>query len=503
MSSAHGGIGGGRRAAFLLLAGLAGALLASAVWYGWQRFGSTGGAVSGLHTVGGLRVAVETRPAAPKVGENTLRVRVADAAGAPLRGARVEALVYMPQMGAMPRMESRPVLREVRPGVHEGRFRLAMGGSWEVDLAVAPSQGAPTRAALRLTVDSEGFTWVGEEGASGAGADTAAGAITLSAERRQEIGVTVDTLRTRVLDYERRVAGKVAFDETRSYEVALKFQGWVRELYADFTGGPVRRGEALLTVYSPELYSAQREFVEALAARDSLPPGSSRDRAADLADAARQRLLLWDLAPAQVAALERTRQPVEAVPILAPVSGVVLEKAVVRGASVMPGQMLFRIAPIDPVWVVADVFQNELAYLRTGAPARVSLPNGGGAVRPGRVSFIYPYLQEATRTGQVRVEVPNGDLALKPDMFVDVTLLVPLGRRLAVPVPAVVFSGERRVVFVDRGGGRLEPREVQLGPRAGDYYAVDAGLAPGDVVVTSGNFLVSAESQLRSALRNW
>lgn len=504
--------GGGRagRAGLVVGSALAGALLASGVWLALARLGG-GGAGEGadLRPVGSVRVGVATVPGAPKVGENTLRVRVADAAGRPLRGARVAALVFMPQMGAMPYMESRPALREVRPGVHEGRFNLVMGGSWDVDVAVTPPGGSAARAALRLTVETTGLTWVSEEGggeaaAAGAAADAAsAGAIRLSARRRQEIGVTVDTLRVRDLDHERRASGRVTYDETRRCEVALKFAGWVRELRADFTGQPVRRGDVLLTVYSPDLYAAQREFVEALVVRDSLPAGPARERAAELADAARERLRLWDLAAEQLAELERTRRPRETVPIVSPVGGVVVEKTVVQGSAVMPGQALFRIAPLDPVWVVAEVFQHELAWLAVGDPVSVGLPGSSGPGIRGRIGFISPSLREDTRTAQVRVEVANPGGRLRPDMYVDVTLRAALGRRLAVPVSAVVYSGERRVVFVDRGGGRLEPRDVVLGPRAGEWFPVEAGLAAGDVIVTSGNFLVAAESRLRSALRGF
>lgn len=498
-----------RAAGTILLSATAGALVASALWLAATRLGGPGVSEADLHPLGGLRVAVESRPAVPKVGDNILRVRVLDAAGKAARDARVSALVFMPQMGSMPYMESRPPMREVRPGLYEGRFTLVMGGSWDVDLAVASAGGAGGRAALRLTVGTEGFTWVSEEEPAAAPADSAAagepvpGTVTLSPRRRQEIGVVTDTLRVRDLDYERQAAGKVTYDETRRSDVTLKFQGWVRELRADFTGQPVRRGETLFTVYSPELYAAEREFVAALAARDSAADGAPRRRAAELAAAARRRLLLWDLPAAHVDRLERTRQPSETVPVVSPVSGVILEKSVVQGSSVTPGQALFRIAPLDPLWVVADVFQYELPYLERGDPVRVAVPGEPGADRTGRVSFVYPYLRDATRTGQVRLEVANRDLALKPDMYVEVTVRVPLGRRLAVPASAVVYGGERRIVFVDRGGGRLEPREVELGPRAGDYYAVTAGLASGEAVVTSGNFLVAAESRLRSTLENW
>jgi len=182
---------------------------------------------------------------------------------------------------------------------------------------------------------------------------------------------------------------------------------------------------------------------------------------------------------------------------------VVVEKTIVQGSAVMPGQALFRIAPLDPVWVVAEVFQHELPWLAVGDPVSVRLPGGAGPEIRGRIGFISPSLREDTRTAQVRIEAANPGGRLRPDMYVDVTLHAALGRRLAVPVSAVVYSGERRVVFVDRGGGRLEPRDVVLGPRAGEWFPVEAGLAAGDVIVTSGNFLVAAESRLRSALRGF
>jgi Cu(I)/Ag(I) efflux system membrane fusion protein len=444
-----------------------------------------------MHDVGGgLRVGVATVPSEPKVGSNALRMKIEDASGKPVRGARVDALVSMAAMGAMPRMESKPALAEQSPGVYEGKFGLAMGGSWDLDLSVAAPGQAPVRTALRMTVGVPGVTWVSDvEVAS----DSSVGAVVLSAARRQEIGVTTAPVEARNLDYTRRASGRVAYDESRRAEVTLKYQGYVRTLNADFTGQAVRQGEVLLTVYSPDLYSAEREFLESLAVRDSMSPGPSRDRAAELAAAARQRLALWDLSSGQIAALEKTRQPTEAMAILSPVSGVITDKMVVQGTAVMPGQTLFKIAPIDPIWIVCDVYPYELPLLKVGDPVSVS----GRAAR-GRISFIYPFLASETRTGQVRIEVPNADRTLLPDQLVDVDIAVPLGKRLAVPASAVLFNGDRRLVFVDKGAGRLEPREVRLGAKAGDWYAVDGGLAAGDVVVTSGNFLVAAESRLRA-----
>ncbi|HKA24618.1 MAG TPA: FixH family protein [Candidatus Eisenbacteria bacterium] len=453
-----------------------------------------------MHDVGGgLRVDAAVVPAEPKVGNNVMRLRIEDSAGKPVRGARVDALVFMAAMGAMPRMESKPALPEKAPGVYEGTFGLAMGGSWDVDLSIAPPSGAPTRIALRLTVGVPGVTWVTDEATGGSAlADSSVGAVVLTEARRQEIGVTTAPVAVRDLDYTRRASGRVTYDESRRAEVTLKYQGYVRTLAADFTGLAVRKGQVLLTVYSPDLYSAEREFLEAIAVRDSMSKGPAQDRAADLAAAARQRLALWDLSAGQIAALEKSRKPSEAVAVLSPVSGVITDKMVVQGSAVVPGQTLFKIAPIDPIWILCDVYPYELPFLKVGDKATVTLPAGGRAVRGGRISFIYPFLESETRTGQVRIEVANGDRALLPDQLVDVNIAIPLGKRLAVPASAVLFNGDRRLVFVDAGGGRLEPREVKLGAKADDWYAVESGLKAGDTVVTSGNFLVAAESRLRA-----
>jgi Cu(I)/Ag(I) efflux system membrane fusion protein len=295
-----------------------------------------------------------------------------------------------------------------------------------------------------------------------------------------------------------RAAGKVAYDETRRAEISLKFSGWVRQIYVDYTGRIVRKGEPLFSVYSPELFSAQQEFLEALRA-----PGSGGSGAAgadpELAAAARQRLRLWDITPAQIDAIAQSGKPLEAVPIVAPVSGVVVEKNVVQGTSLMAGQLLYKIAAIDPVWVVASVYQYELPLVRTGMGAVVETPFLPERTRTGRVSYVNPYLDPGTRTGEVRLTVPNPRGDMKPGMFVDVTLEKDLGTRLAIPLSSVLYEGDRRIVFVDLGSGGIVPREVALGPKAGDEVEVESGLRAGDVVVTSGNFLIAAESKLQAA----
>jgi Cu(I)/Ag(I) efflux system membrane fusion protein len=501
LDSPRGDHAGGAAWVRIGLGALVVAVLAAAVFFG-VRYLRDGPAGPAMRSAGRLRLGVETVPRAPAVGENRLRVRVDDAGGEPLSGASVDAVVFMPAMGSMPYMESRPPLAETSPGLYEGKFRLAMGGSWDVRLHVRSTSGQEARADLRLTVGTPGLVWASEpegEVADTGAAGPPAGAVRLSLRRRQEIGVTTAPVERRDLSHRRRVVGLVVPDETKLADVSLKFSGWVRRLEADFTGGTVRAGEVLFTIYSPELYAAEREFVEALAAAERLADPAARARAQELAAAARRRLELWDIGASEIADLERTRAPAAERPLRAPASGIVLEKSVVEGGRIESGATVYRIAPLDPIWVHAEVYSYELPLLAVGQPATVRLPHTDAPPLAGRVSYLYPSLAGESRTARVRIELPNPRLALRPEMFVDVDLEIPLPVSLAVPYTAVVVSGRRHLVFVDRGDGWLEPREVRLGLRAGEYYAVAEGLAEGEKVVTSGNFLLSAESRLQSA----
>lgn len=470
-----------------------------------------------MHAVGGLQIGVANTPDPPHAGDNALTIIVRSADGKPARGAAVDALVSMPAMGAMPRMESRGKVEEKKPGVYQAEYGLAMNGEWDVSVRVRPKDGAAVEAAYRLSTSTNGVAFAsgtpaiaqgqpagGTSGISGeAGMEAPVGTINVDAARRQEIGIRTAPVEVRDLSTIVRAVGRVAYDETRQTEVSLKFSGWVRDLRVDFTGRPVRAGEVLFTAYSPELWSTQQEYIEALRAAGDSSTALHGQTESDLAMAARRRLELWDITPAEIKQIARGGKPREALPIVAPSSGVVTEKNVVRGSAFTPGQVLYKIAPLDPAWVIASVYQVDLPLLEVGMPASLTNPYLDERSRHGRVSFISPSLQAETRTGQVRVEVPNPVGDLKPGMFVNVELRVALGRRLAVPESAVLPTGERRVVFVDVGNGRLAPREVQLGARAGDFFEVLGGLRPGEIVVTSGNFLVAAESKLKSASQKW
>ena len=329
------------------------------------------------------------------------------------------------------------------------------------------------------------------------------GVIRIEAERRQEIGVVTARVERRALVVPVRAVGKVVVDETKLADVTVKYQGWIETLYVDEPGQLVRRGQPLFALYSPELLAAQHEYLAALSSQADARSSGAPDRADYLVAAARQKLRLWDLTPGQIERLGRTRQPIASIPILSTVSGYVIEKEVVEGSAVEPGMRLFRLAGLDEIWVEAEVYESELVLLKAGDSALVTFPYVPGRTFAGTIAFVYPYLDPASRTGRVRVKVPNPGLELKPDMYANVSLGRALGERLAVPQAAILFAGDRQFVFVDLGEGRLAPRRITAGQRAGDWVEVLEGLRAGDVIVTSGNFLVAAEARLKLPLEQW
>ncbi len=333
--------------------------------------------------------------------------------------------------------------------------------------------------------------------------DAASGVVLVDDRRRQLIGVKTATATIRPLTSEIRAVGTVTYDESRLQDVSVKYAGWIGRLYVDEPGQQVGRGQPLFTLYSPELYAAQQDFLTALASQRAARGTSAPERADYLVRAARERLRLWDLSSGQIDRVAETGEAVERIPILSPASGYVVEKNVVEGAAVEPGERLFRIAGLDRVWVEAEVYESELALVEEGQAAVVTLPSMPGEELRGTVSFIYPYLDGASRTGKVRIELANPGMKLKPDMFADVRLRRELGERLAVPESAVLYAGDSSYVFVDLGEGRLRPQRVETGRQADGWVEILSGVEGGDVVVTSGNFLIAAESRLKSAISQW
>jgi RND family efflux transporter MFP subunit len=366
---------------------------------------------------------------------------------------------------------------------------------------------------MRLVPVEEDEPAAGGEGAGGAhaghaapeAAGAAAGRVTVkvSETKRQLIGVKTAPVERRPLVRTIRTVGRVAYDETRLHHVHTKIGGWLERLHANATGEQVTAGDPLLTIYSPELLASGQEFLLALRARERLAGTtlpSIRESGEDLVASARRRLLLFDLTPDQIEALERDRIVPRTMTLHAPISGHVVARNVTQGERIEPGVNLLDIADLRRVWVLADVYEYELPFVRQGQAATMTLSYLPGRAFEGRITLVYPVLAEMTRTVKVRLEFPNPDLALKPEMYAEVEIGSDLGERLVVPDSAVISTGERDVVFVDRGEGFFEPREIRLGVRLPDTFEVLEGVAEGEEVLVSGNFFVDSESKLKAAL---
>jgi RND family efflux transporter MFP subunit len=334
-------------------------------------------------------------------------------------------------------------------------------------------------------------------------AETPLAPVQLSVERLQSIGVKFGEVERKPVQDEIRVTGNVAIDETRLSYVQTRFSGYIQKVFADATYQYVRKGQPLFTIYSPQLATAEREYLVAKQNAQNLSqstvPGVSAGFTS-LLDASADRLKQWNVPQREIARLESSGQVQQEIEIDSPVSGYITERNALPNLTVQPDTRLYTIADLSTVWVFAQVFQTDLGRIKVGESAALTVDSYPGRTFRGRVDFIYPDVDMTTRTARVRLVFSNPNLTLTPGMFVNVILRVPLGNQLVIPVNGVLQSGMRQTVFVDRGGGYLEPREVQIGPQAGDQYIVLKGLKAGERIVTSANFLIDSESQLQAAI---
>ncbi len=327
--------------------------------------------------------------------------------------------------------------------------------------------------------------------------------ITLSPDKVQLIGVRTAAAEYRSLDKQIRTVGKVEPDETKLAYVNTKIAGWVKKLFVDYTGKEVVKGQPLLSIYSPDLVTAQEEYLIALrsakrAEQEAAGMPEAEASRKELLESAKRRLQLWDITDEQIADLEKTGKPRTEMTIEAPLSGIVLEKMVLEGAYITPGMNLYKIADLSSVWIMADIYDYEVPLVKTGQTARVTLPYQAGEALRATVNYIYPTLDPVSRTVKVRLTVKNPGLMLKPEMFANVEVNVAPGSRLVIPRDAVLDSGLRQIVYVEKKPGTYEMRQVTLGVRGEQYVEVLKGIRKGERVVTSGNFLIDSESQLRT-----
>ena len=363
---------------------------------------------------------------------------------------------------------------------------------WQSSRGTKPSENAVTEHP-----PMEGFTPSAIESAPPTLAP-----VELSPERMQSIGVRTGRVEYKTINSEIRAMGTVDVDERRVAYVQTRYPGWVKEVFVNATYQFVRKGNPLFTIYSPELVASQQEYLLAKANSGRLGQSSVEGVSAGadtLLRSARERLLQWSLSEQDISKLETSGKPLKEFTFASPVSGYVVERMVLPNAYVQPEMRLYSIADLSTVWVNAQVFQQDAGKLKPGDPADITVDAYPTRIFHARVEQVLPQVDPATRTLRVRLSMPNPTLALKPGMFVNVRLRAPLGRQLFVPASAVLQAGSRQVVFLSRGQGSFEPREVQLSAPTDEGFVVLKGLKSGDTVVTSANFLIDSESQLQAA----
>jgi len=476
----------------------------AAVYFFWEHSSGTVESQSSRSTnvsttpaffdAGPFKVRAEINPETPKVGKNKVTVFVMDKDDQPVRNATLDVVAVMPSMGSMPAMYAPAEMVESSPGQYHGEFSPAMGGEWPLTIDIL-AEGSTGSIIFDLATGRKGIRCATCGGAQDA---ETPGTIRVDPNRRQLIGISTGRVKRENLRITVRAAGRVTYDETHLSDITLKFSGWINTLVADSMGKPVTKGKPMFTVYSPDLLAAQEEYLETL--KHVIARGKKNS---PLLAASRRKLRLWDFSAKQIKALEKRGHAQGYVQILAPVNGVILEKNIVAGSAFRVGQQLLRIADLSRVWVEGQVYDYELPLIETGMKAKVVLPELQDRDYEGKVDFIYPFMEGDTRTARVRVALDNSDGFLRPEMYAHVHLKANLGERLVVPESAVLYAGRTRLVFLDLGDGRLQPRKIKTGQRNRKWIEVLEGLDDGDIVVTSGNFLIASESKLKAGIEQW
>jgi Cu(I)/Ag(I) efflux system membrane fusion protein len=344
-----------------------------------------------------------------------------------------------------------------------------------------------------------------------------AATIEISADQQKLIGVKTVVAAVTPLHRTIRTIGRIEYDERGLATINTKIEGWIEKLHVNYTGDYVKKGVPVAEIYSPELYATQQEFLNVLEWTGKKPVGSGDrkpyyKREADFPDllardaqamvkAARQRLKLWDISDAQIDKIEKTGTPVRTLTIYSPASGYVVQKAAIQGMRVMPGEKLVDIVDLSTLWVVADIYENDLPFVKIGQKATINLSNFSGRKIASTIDYLYPLLSGDTRTVKARFTIANPQGELKPQMFTEVEIFIDLGKRLALPEAAVINTGTRQMVYLDKGDGVFEPRDVTTGIRAEGLIEITAGVEPGEKVASQANFLIDSEARLKGVVQ--
>lgn len=442
-----------------------------------------------------VNVEMTTKPNPPESGENSLSIMLKDEAGKPLDGAKIDIVVFMSAMGTMPRMEEKTKITPKGGGIYVADFDIPMGGTWEITLLIE-KDGVQNASHHSLTTGIPGvMSKGGNKGQMGAdGASQPTNLMDLGPERLQLIGVRFAEAKTAPMRRDIEAVGVVEQDQTHREEVTLRFSGYVVKQFRGRLGDSVKAGDPLFSVYSPDLVTAQSEFLLA----DKISGGGH-----SLHQAASEKLKNLGLSERDIAQIRKERRSKRDIVVRAPISGTILEISAREGTSVSAGQVIYIIGDLSKSYIVARVFQQDVGDLKVGQAAQVSIPGAAVGELAGTVNLIYPQVEQGAGTANVRVELSAVAPGVRPGVYADLRFPVELGGLLVIPSEAILYSGRHRYVFVDRGDGALEPREVETGKISDGLTEVRAGLKEGERVVASGTFLLGSEAQLRSALPKW
>ena len=382
-------------------------------------------------------------------------------------------------------------------GMFAGGYFWAMRGMDHGASSPDKTSGAAGMTSMDSMAGMEGMS--GMQGMSG----MASGVAMVSPEKQQLMGVRIARVERRPMIRTVRTVGTITYDETKVTHIHSKIEGWIEKLYVNYTGKLVEKGQPLFTIYSPDLLATQQEFLLAVTARERFS-GSSipevRSGGESLVEASKRRLALWDVSEKQIRELEEKGEAQRTLTLYAPHSGFVIKKEANQGMRIMPDKKLYTIADLSTVWVNVDIYESEIPFVRPGQMASVSLSYDPNSTINGKVAFIYPYVDEKTRTAKARLDVPNPGFKLKPDMYVNAEIKIDAGKHLAVPEEAVLDSGLRKIVFIEKGNGHFEPKEVKVGAKLDGFYQIVSGLNEGQKIAASSAFLLDSESRLSEAM---
>ncbi|NOQ94827.1 MAG: efflux RND transporter periplasmic adaptor subunit [Methylophaga sp.] len=452
------------------------------------------------HLVGNYQIQIKLNPEKPKIGNNQLTLAIRDNNDQPVTNVKLDIYAEMPAMGSMQAMREQVSIENFQTGLYQGHYSLPMNGSWPLFITLESEAQGKAQALFDMNTSRSGvkleqatpskLTLQTKESSV---SEQKPATFKVDNYRRQLIGVTTTEVVCQPLIKTIYAGARVTYDQSKITDISLKYDAWIGKLNADYLGKQVHQGDTLFTVYSPELLSVQDEYLNAL----------KQSHSYGLRKAAEKRLRRWGIHSAQIKTIQQRGRAIDYLPIISPANGTIIDTNIVAGSAAKIGTRLLRLADLSTVWVEGEVYESDLPWLKVGMEAKITLPELPDNSYTATVTYIDSILDPLTHSAVIRVQLNNTDKLLRPNMYANMNLQVDLGERMIVPEQAVIYSGEQRIVFIDKGEGRLLPRKIKTGLRNNDMIEVLDGLKIGETVVTSGNFLIAAESKLKAGLAQW